>query len=202
MFPFAQLITDLTVSSISSPLLSSFSLAAMTASYSNTTVRGCDIGPVDPRLLTGSPIAGGFRAMPLEEHAGRDMTHVMARHLAHASALLTYLLQDVVQQEGGAHDSATPPPPAAAVHRPLWVQAAAHQLRIAIRAMQRAGSLEDREGRLDADATRQLLTTTHPDVHRLAVSLSRLGWRDTPSDVFICPAAATISVKEGTHLLT
>ena len=67
---------------------------------------------------------------------------------------------------------------------------------------QQTGSLEDREGRLDADATRQLLTTTHPDVHRLAVNLSRLGWRDTPSDVFICPAAATISVKEGTRLLT
>ena len=78
----------------------------------NTTVRGCDIGLVDPRLLTGSPVAWEFGAMPLEEH-------VIARHLAHASALLTYLLQDVVQQEGGAHDSATPPAPAAAVHRPL-----------------------------------------------------------------------------------
>ena len=55
------------------------------------------------------------------------------------------------------------------------------------RAMQQTGSLEDREGRLNADATQQLLTTTHPDVHRLAVNLSRLGWRDTPSDVFICP---------------
>ena len=91
----------------------------------NTTVRGCDIGPVDPRLLTGSPIAGGFGAVPLEEH-------VIARHVAHASALLTFFLQYVVQQEGGSHDSATPPPPAAAVHRPLWVQAAAHQLRLAV----------------------------------------------------------------------
>ena len=70
------------------------------------------------------------------------------------------------------------------------------------RAMQHTGSLEDREGCLDADATRQLLTTTHPDFHRLAINLSRLGWRDTPSGVFICPAAANISVKEGTRLLT
>ena len=203
-----------------------------------TTVRGCDIRPVDPRLLTGSPVVGGFGVMPLEEH-------VTARHLAHASTLLTCLLNGDTQQPGVASDNGTHPLPAAQM--PHWVQAAVHQLRLAIptlhpaqtlmaatlatpqdigrgvlnvphllqahalppgpltrmaRALQKAGKLEDREGHLDADATRQLLTSPQPDARRLAAFLSRLGWRAALADRFICPAAAPISVKDGTRLLT
>lgn len=206
----------------------------------NTTVRGYDVGPVDPRLLTGSPIAGGFGAMPLEEH-------VTARHLAHASALLNYLLHGDMQQAGMTAHNGTPPSPVVQPLAPPWVHAAAHQLRLAVptlhpaqtlmattlaapqhivrgvlgipqlpqahalppgpltrmaRALQQTGTLEDREGILDADATRQLLTTPQPDVHHLTAVLSRLGWRETPSDTFICPAAAAVSVRDGTRLLT
>ena len=52
-----------------------------------TTVKGLsqDIGHVDARLLCGSLLAGGFGALPCS-------AHTISRHIAHASTLLTHLL--------------------------------------------------------------------------------------------------------------
>lgn len=85
------------------------------------TVRGRDIGPVDPRLLCGRPAEGGFGVLPLR-------AHVRARHMVHASTLLSYLLP--------APQAHTQPPAP-----PQWVVLAAEALRSAVPTLHPAQTL-------------------------------------------------------------
>ena len=185
------------------------------------------MGPVDRRLLCGSPALGGFGILPL-------FAHTRARHLAQASGLIRHPLAMDAPVAGTQGEHGVP----------RWVHLAAALLRHAVPslhpaqtllaatlssgadvaggvlgiagphqphslpngpltrmlvALQAAGRLTSALSPLDMHA---LLTTPHPHPARLAADLESLGWGDPGIGDTLRPAASAIPVRRGTALLS